>query len=371
MILIPKKTPSKMKNKLLITALLAATTLWACSGSDSSQSEGEELVKKVNVVTQTIRPQSFSSYVRVVGTVETSNDIMISAEVSGKVVSYRVDEGDFVKKGQTILKIDDAKLKQEKARLEAVTAQAKENFERLKKIYEEDGIGSEIDYLNAKYSYEQSKSALESIKVDLANTNVTAPFNGKVESKAVNVGEMVAPGTPVVRLIGSDDYKITSGVPARYSDAVSVGDSVDVWFDTQVSDTLKGTIKFVGTSINAQNRTFAIEVDLPGAANKYKVDMIANLRLQTYQRNDVLVVSEEFVYSKDHGYVVYLAGTDEDGHEVAEEVPVVLGLSYKTEVIVEEGLSAGDKLITIGSAFLDEGTRIEVKDESSSNLASK
>ena len=104
-----------MKNKLLITALLAATTLWACSGSDSSQSEGEELVKKVNVVTQTLRPQSFSSYVRVVGTVETSNDIMISAEVSGKVVSYRVDEGDFVKKGQTILKIDDAKLKQEKA----------------------------------------------------------------------------------------------------------------------------------------------------------------------------------------------------------------------------------------------------------------
>ena len=93
-----------MKNKLLITALLAATTLWACSGSDSSQSEGEELVKKVNVVTQTLRPQSFSSYVRVVGTVETSNDIMISAEVSGKVVSYRVDEGDFVKKGQTILK---------------------------------------------------------------------------------------------------------------------------------------------------------------------------------------------------------------------------------------------------------------------------
>ena len=360
-----------MKKVSLFASLLVLITLGGCSGGEEAQTTTEEeLVKSVNITTETIHPSTFASYVRVVGTVETSNDIMISAEVSGKVVSYNVKEGDAVRKGQTIVKIDDSKLKQEKARLEAVTSQAKENYERLKKVYEEDGIGSEIDYLNAKYAYEQSNSALESIKVDLANTSIKAPFNGTVESKTVEAGEMVAPGAPVVRLIGSDDYFISAGVPARYADAVSKGDDVDVWFDTQMSDTLFGTISFAGSSINPQNRTFRIEIDLPKKDNQYKVDMIANIRLKTNEQEDVLVISEEFVYSKENGYVVYVLAQNEAGQAVAEERNVSLGLSYKTDVIVESGLNAGDQLITLGSAFLDDGMRVTLKDRQDSSLAS-
>jgi RND family efflux transporter MFP subunit len=358
-----------MTNKTLILGLIFATSILACSGNGEEQAGEEEVVKTVNVVTQEITPSTFTSYVRVVGNVETSNDIMISAEVNGKVISYNVKEGDPVRKGQTILKLDDSKLKQEKARLEAMTSQAKDNYERLKKIYEEEGIGSEMDYLNAKYSYEQSNSALESIKVDLENTNIKAPFNGRVEEKMINVGEMAAPGTPVVRLIGSDDYKITAGVPARYAGAINPGDKVDVWFDTQVADTLEGTIRFVGTSINPQNRTFKIEINLPEDASQFKVDMISNIRLKTYQRENVSVISEEFVYSKDDHFVVYVASTNESGRKVAREVPVELGMSYKTDVIVENGLNNGDQLITIGSAFLDEGTRITIKEDENSSLA--
>lgn len=367
--LIKKIYSNTMKHRILTFGLIAATTLMACAGAEEEQAGDEELVKSVNVITQEVTPADFNSYVRVVGTVETSDDIMISAEVSGKVVSYNVQEGDAVRKGQTILKIDDSKLVQEKARLDAVTSQAKENYERLKKVYEEENIGSELDYLNAKYTYEQSKSSLESIKVDLENTSIKAPFSGKVEEKMINVGEMVAPGTPVVRLIGSENYKITAGVPARYSDVIEPGDKVDVWFDTQVSDTLHGTIRFVGTSINPQNRTFQIEIDLPSGVSQYKVDMITNIRLNTYTEEDVIVISEEYVYSKEEGYVVYVADENENGQMIAHEVPVELGMTYKTDVIVENGLTVGDKLITIGSAFLDEGTRIEVK-EGDASLAS-
>jgi RND family efflux transporter MFP subunit len=358
-----------MKKRTLIFGLILSASLMACSGETQEQTGEEEVVKSVNVNTIQVSPVNFESFVRIVGTVETSDDIMISSEVNGKVVSYAVDEGDMLRKGQTILKIDDSKLKQERARLEAMTSQAKENYERLKRVYEEENIGSELDYLNAKYAYEQSYSSLESIKVDLANTSIKAPFNGKVENKMVNVGEMVAPGTPVVRLIGSENYKITAGVPARYSDVVNRGDKVEVWFDTQASDTLSGTIKFVGTSINPQNRTFTVEIDLPSGVSQYKVDMIANIRLQTFEQNDVVVISEEFVYSQENGFVVYVARESNGGQMVAHEVPVELGRSYKTDVIIEKGLNPGDELITIGSAFLDEGTRISVKEESGSLAA--
>jgi RND family efflux transporter MFP subunit len=355
-----------MKVHNYLTLLLAVTVLMGCGGEAQETESNEELVKTVNITTKSISPSTFASYVRVVGTVETSNDIMISAEVNGRVIDYKVEEGATVSKGQTIVKIDDSKLKQEKARLEAMTSQTKEQYERLKKVYEEDGIGSELDYLNAKYAYEQSNSALESIKVDLANTSIKAPFNGEVEMIMVEQGEMVSPGMPVVRLIGSDTYKITAGVPARYSEAVNVNDKVDIWFDTQVKDTLHTSINYVGGSINPQNRTFRIDTKLPKGKN-YKVDMIANLRLKTNEQEGVLVISEEFVYSKNDKYVVYVLSQNEEGKSVAEEREVQLGLSYQTDVIIESGLTEGDRLITLGSAFLDDGMRVTVKEDK--NLA--
>lgn len=360
-----------MKNRTLFASLIILVAFAACSGGeDVEQETQEELVKTVNITTENIQTSTFASYVRVVGTVETSNDITMSAEVSGRVVSHNLKQGDMVKKGQTIIVIDDSKLKQEKARLEAMTSQARENYERLKKIYDEDGIGSEIDYLNAKYNYEQTNSALESIKVDLANTSIKAPFNGTVESNLVEVGEMASPGMPVVRIIGTDDYLISAGVPARYADVIKAGDDVEMWFDTQSSDTVFSNINFAASSINPQNRTFRIEVDLPERSTPYKVDLITNLKLKTNQQVDVIVISEEFVYSKNDGYVVYVLTQDENGKDIAEERVIDLGLSYKTDVIVREGLNIGDKLITLGSAFLDDGMRVTPKDQPSSNLAS-
>ncbi len=358
--LITKITQTLMNTKYSISILSIVVLFAACSGSDEAvPQEVEELVKTVNVRSAQINPTEFNSFVRVVGTVETSDDIMISAEVSGKVLNYNVQEGETVRAGQTIIKIDDAKLKQEHARLEALTNQARENYQRLKKIYDEDGIGSEIDYLNSKYAYEQSASSLESIKVDLANTNIKAPFTGIVEEIMFEVGEMVSPGAPTVRLIGDENYKITAGVPARYATAIKQGNLVDIWFDTQYADTLSERITFVANSINPQNRTFRIEIDLQ-QTDGMKVDMIANIRLNTLQQENVIVVSEEFIYSKDGRYVSYVIDENEEGKTIAREKVVTLGPSYQSYVIVETGLEPGEELITIGSAFLNNGMRINV-----------
>lgn len=353
-----------MNLKYFLIPLLIGSVLTGCNKSENdeqTETTQEELVKSVNVSAITVANSSLSSFLKVVGTVETSNDIQLSAEVGGKITSYRVNQGDAIKKGQIIAEIDDAKLKQELARLTAITSQAKENYERLKRVYDEDGIGSELDYLNAKYNYEQSKSALESLKVDIENTSVKAPFNGILERKMVETGEMVSPGVPIVRLIGSDSFKITAGVPARYADAIKVGDKVDVWFDAQVRDTIQAAITFAGVSIDPQNRTFRIEVKLP-EGKKYKVDMIANMQLKTAEETDAIVLSEEYVYSKNDKYVVYKLAENSEGKAIAKEQEVNLGLSYKTDVVITDGLTEGEQVITLGSAFLDDGMRVSVKE---------
>jgi len=351
---------SSIRWSMLFVVLVFSLTLHNCSSDEMESSEPEELIKMVNVETEVLSSEPFNSFLRLVGTVETSDDVQLSAEVSGKVFMHVVSEGQKVQKGQTILRIDDAKLSQEVARLEAVVAQSETTWKRVQTLYEEENIGSEIDYLNAKYAYDQNKSALSSLSVDLENTEIIAPFTGVVETIFVEEGEMVAPGMPAIRLIGANQFVISAGVPARYANVVELGDRVDVWFDTQVQDTLAGTIVYVANSIDPSNRTFKIDIRLPSGKTYYKVDMIANLRLNTLSLNQAVVVSEEFVYSKGEGYVMYVKGTNSEGKDIALERKVELGPSFKTEVVINRGLAPGDEIITIGSAFLNDRVRINV-----------
>lgn len=352
----------------ILTILIAGLAI-GCSQQEEQAAGEDELVKTVNVQTETIRPQTFERYLRLVGTVESANDVLISAEVSGRIEQYFVEKGEQVEKGQPILKIDNDKLLQEKARLEAQTEQAREQYERLKRVFEQDSVGSEIDVINARAAYRQSKSALESILVDIKNSTVRAPFEAILEDRLLEVGEMASPGAQLLRLIGAENLRVVAGVPSRFSNVVNAGDMAQIWYDFENSDTLNLPIAYVGSSIDTQARTFEVEIRLPRDSRNYKVDMIANVRTRTLKADSVLVVGEEYVYQNENGYVVYTVAQNDKGRSVARVVPVRLGASYENRVIVEEGLSAGDRLITVGSSFLQNNMRIEVVDSPNNEFA--
>jgi len=355
-------------NKLyIIITVLLVGLLTACA--QEQEVSQEELIKTVNVQTETLHAITFERFLRLIGTVESLNDVNISAEVSGRIEKYYADKGSRVAKGEKILKIDDSKLLQEKARLEAQTEQAREQYERLQRVFEQDSIGSEIDVINAKAAYRQSKSALESIKVDLQNTTVSAPFDAILEDRMLETGEMASPGAPLVRLIGREQLTVSAGVPSRFSDVVNIGDQAEVWFDFQSSDTLNIPITYVAESIDPQARTFEIEIALPANAEKYKIDMIANVKLKTLQRDSVIVVGEEYVFQKEQGFVVYTVGENDQGNSVAREQIVKLGPSYENNIVIEEGLTSGQQLITVGSSFLQNDTRVEVVESRSEEIA--
>lgn len=356
-----------MNKKYIIAIVSVLGIVTACS--QEQETPQEELVKTVNVETEILEPKVFNRYLRLVGTVESLNDVQISAEVSGRIEKYYVEKGKQIKKGAPILKIDDDKLLQEKARLEAQTGQAREQYERLKKVFEQDSIGSEIDVINTRSAYQQSKSALESIKVDIKNTTVRAPFDAIFEDRMLEAGEMASPGMALVRIIGREQLKVTAGVPSRFSDVVSPGDEAEVWFDFASSDTLSLPITYVAESIDSQARTFKIEIALPPKAEKYKIEMIANVKLRTLQRKGAVVIGEEYVYQKERGFVVYTVEENEEGNLVAKEQLVQLGPSYENNVVIEAGLEPGRRLITVGSSFLQDDTRIEIVDGENNELA--
>lgn len=349
-----------MKHAIL-PILFFSFLMGSCSAPAEEQTNADELVKSVNVHTTLVQPRDFRSYVKLVGTITSDSDVEIAAEATGNVQRYFIDKGEKVEKGKPILKIDDQELLAERDRLEAITESSYENYKRLESLLEEEGIGSEIDVINARSQYRQNKASLNAVEIQIKKTLVIAPFDAVLEEKLVEEGEMAsaALGTLLFRLVSSDILKVKVGVPARYADVIKPGSPSKIWFDTNTSDTLSMPISFVGNSIDTQSRTFTAEIPIPNKV-EYKIDMIANVSLQTVEQRGVIVVGQQIIKQKDNGnYVVYVQGQD-NGHEIALERKIELGPMYQNKVIVTDGLKPNDQLITTGFSFLQDSMRINV-----------
>ncbi len=346
-------------NKLFIAGLLIVFSLAGCSAESASNRKGPE-VKTVNVETVDIQPTTFERYLRLIGTVESENDVQLSAEISGRIERYYVDEGEYVQRNEAILKINDDKLQQQVDQLKAQVVQAREQYERLKRLYEQESIGSEINVINARTTYQQRKAALEARKVDLANTTVRAPFSGVVDRIIIETGEMAAPGKPLVRLISTGNLTITAGVPSRFANAVTTEDSAIVWFDIQPVDTLRLPITYVSRSINEESRTFDIEIELPASAQNYKVDMKTNLKLKTFVQDSAVVINRQYIYPAQENFAVFTLAENDSSQLIAKRQIVTLGPAYNNNVLIESGLSFGDRLITAGSSFLQDSMRVRI-----------
>lgn len=349
-----------MKN-ILFNILLFSLISWSCSAPEETQTNAEDLVKSVNVHVTEVQPRDFKSYVKLVGTITSDSDVEVAAEATGNVQKYFVEKGEKVKKGEPILKIDDQDLLAEKDRLEAITESSYENYQRLEGLLNEEGIGSEIDVINARSQYLQNKASLDAVKIQIKKTLVKAPFDAVLEEKLVEEGEMAsaALGTLLFRLVSADILKVNVGVPARYANAIKPGSSSNIWFDANLSDTLTSPVSFVANSIDPQSRTFTAEIPIPNKV-QYKIDMIANVRLQTNEQTGVIIVGQQVIKQKDNGdYVVYIK-SENNGHDIALERKIELGPMFQNSVVVTNGLAFNDLLITTGFSFLQDSMRINV-----------
>jgi RND family efflux transporter MFP subunit len=359
----------------IIAVLIIAGFFASCSNEASqvdpatSATLAQDQVRIVNVESMVIVAEPFQDFLNVIGTVKASEDINLAADGNGRIVEMMVKRGSRVAKGAPIAKIDDEMIVLEVSRLRAQNENARENYERRKAIWDKDKIGSELDLITAKTTYEQTAASLKLLELQLERTVIRAPFNAVVEDILSEVGETVAPGTPVVRLISDGKVRVRAGVPARFAESVRVGDSVEITFDELRNEIIKSTVTFVATSIDPQARTFNVEANIPNQGGKFKIDMVSNVRIQTRSYNEVLVLAQEFVFRNEDGYQVYLVGSDDNGNPIAESRQIATGAMFNNRVVITNGLKAGDEVITIGASSVENMTRIRVSNSGTTGVA--
>ena len=349
----------------LVAMMLAGLAAAACGEGQAEEpaldsSADASYRRTVNVEVVQVRPTDFASTVRVIGAVEALHDVVVSAEEGGVIDRFLAEKGQRLRAGQALAKIDDRVLRAQVAEAEASAKAARDAYERRRRLFREEGIGTEAEFVAAEAAAEAAEARAEALRARLERTTVRAPVSGVFDARYVDEGEMVGSGDEVGRIIDASRVKVVGGVPERYAADVHVGGRADVTLDLYPGRVFEGEISFVSTAVDPKSRTFEIEILLDNPDNLIKPQMVAGVELPTRALEAVLVVPQDALLRVEDGYQI-LVVTEADGGELeAEARRAVLGPSASNAVVIASGLEPGDRVIVRGQQQVDPGDRVRL-----------
>jgi membrane fusion protein (multidrug efflux system) len=315
------------------------------------------IAEKAKLVALTaLTPTAFTHYIDLQGDVEAVNTSYVSPRGTGGVVrEVYIKQGDHVKQGQLLVKMDDAVQRQTVASDQTQIAYAKDLYQRRKNLWDEK-IGTEVDLVNAKNQVDQAEAKLKIDQEQLDFTNVYADMPGTVNSLTLKVGESFSPGTQVLQIVNTDNLKVVVQVPEIYQERIKVGTPVKIAFPGLNGKTITATVHIAGQVISSANRAFQVEIRIPNSSD-IRANQVAIVKLQDYTASNVLTIPINTVQSDETGKYVML-GVNDKGKTVAHKKTITIGQTYADKVEVAGGLQPGDQLITDGYQGLYEGQLI-------------
>ncbi|WP_117882196.1 efflux RND transporter periplasmic adaptor subunit [Aureibaculum luteum] len=313
------------------------------------------------ITTITAKQEVFNHVLEIQGNVTTKNLLVIYPEYNGILSKIYVKEGQKVSKGQLLAKVDDGGLSQQLSQIQIQADLAKTTFERQKRLWDQN-IGSEIQYLQAKSTYESQTESVNQMKQQLGKTNIRAPFSGVIDDIITEQGSVVAAGqSQLMRIINLDNMYIETDVPESYISNVTKGKDVTVNFPV-LGQEIKTTIRQAGDFINPANRTFKVEVAVPNKDKSIKPNLTAKLKINDYTNEKAVLIPQSIISENADGeqyiYIVIDKNAKEEG--VAKKVIIKTGKTQGDVIEVLEGIESGSEIIKEGARSVKDGQTVKV-----------
>lgn len=353
----------------LVPALVLLTLVGVgCSSPDETRSQTEETIPVE--VQQASLNQTFASF-QYSGTVGSERTVNLSTTVMGRVTQLDVDEGDYVKQGEVLVRVKDDNLQAQKSQIEASLQEAKAglknteiNYDRLKALYEkESATKKELDDITTQYEMAKAKvkaleGKLREINDMLDYTVLEAPFDGYVVDKRVNEGDMAAPGQPLISFEQESRMKVDITVPETQIMHFDIGDTVSVDIKAAGLRNLTGTVANVNPSGSRASRQFTVEIRLPDLdkSSGVKSGMFARVGLASVG-DPIITVPRSAIVERGQLTGIYTLNSDS---EVLLRW-IRLGNENDEEVEVLSGLAPGEMYVSKFDGILREGQKVSTK----------
>ena len=326
--------------------------LEAALSSEKKDSLNPEKFKFVGL--KDVSGSTFDHFIRVQGKLDGDQNAAVFAEAPGTVSSKFADVGQKVVKGQVLAQIDDQQYRSQMQGLETQYKFSSDMYDKQKRLWDQK-IGSEVQYLQSKTNKESLEKQISSLKQQVDKFKIKSPIDGTIEECNIKVGGVVSPDPRLAayRVVAFKNLKVSAEVSEAYSSKVNVGDRLVVLFP-DINKQLEAKVNFVSKYINPVNRTFIIETKLLDGINDLKANMIAIIQINDYHADKAIQIPMNMIQTDQAGSYVYVVRS-KDKFNAAYKQPVVLGSSYNGVAEVLQGLSAGDKVISVGYQELVDG----------------
>ncbi len=288
-----------------------------------------------------IQPRYFEDVLSLSGSLEADEQVEIRSEVSGIVQQINFKEGTHVYKGQVLVKISDIELQAQLIQAKTKEKLASENARRAQLLLEKEAISrEEFDIVSAEY--QSAKAQTQLIEAQIAKTVIVAPFSGKIGLRNISEGSYVTPATLIAKLVSSSEIKITFSVPEKYANRINI--------NTELKFTVSGSnekftakVYAIEPEIELTTRTLKVRAKTQNKEDKLLPGSFANVELPLSVLPEAIIVPTESVIPIQDGKMVFI----KQGGKV-KEAKVLTSTRTEKEILIVEGLKAGDTLITSG-----------------------
>jgi len=365
----PSRSALHSTNRSLLLAFVAAATLSlsACGGGqadvdktsgEAKQAEAGPDKKKedpqvpVEVVVAARRGIS-SSYASTAA-LEARSEAQVVAKASGVLLKLEAEEGDRVKAGQVLARLDPDRPRLELQRAQAMLAKLEAEYKRAKELYERKLLSADA-HESLRFDLDTQRAAYEMAKLELSYTQVVAPIDGVIAQRLVKEGNLIQNNQALFRIVDTDPLEAVLNVPERELAILTAGLPVSMTVDAAPGQTFTGNIARISPVIDAGSGTFRVTCEFVDATGLLKPGMFGRINVVYAERQDALTVTREALIEGDGATSVFVVREGK-----AQRVPVTLGLLNGGLVEVLDGIQEGDQVVTTGKVTLRDGVKVQI-----------
>ncbi|WP_233354099.1 efflux RND transporter periplasmic adaptor subunit [Algimonas arctica] len=314
--------------------------------------------RAANVFVETLQAREFASRIEALGTLSPKEQVDLTLNAADRVQSLYFDDGQRVRKGQTLVSLAQREQRALVEAEEARVAEARQQLDRVNRLIESKAVSqSEVD--QAQRDLDSTLAQLRAVQSRQKDRVLVAPFDGVLGFRQVSVGSYVQPGAVVARLVDDSEMNLEFAVPSIFLRLMGPGTDVTAQTDDLPGQIFTGTVASVDNAIDPVTRTVMVRAKLPNPEQSLVSGMFMNVTARAEARR-VPAVLEEAIQPVGPRNFVFVVET-RDGVDVAVRKEVQLGLHQDGYVEVKSGVAAGTRIVTDGIIGVRDGGAVKIQ----------
>ncbi len=340
--------------KMRIWLVLACLSLLISAGwyYRHSAPAGKPQPRQVNIRAQTVSQSLAEPSIKLVSKLAANRSVVISPEVTGRIVNIAVRSGQQVKQGDVLIALDAGKQQAELAEQSASVRDESRKLRDMRRLVARGAITtSELEGQEATVAQAQARA--DAAKYELSLRTLLAPFDGSVSLIDLSEGALVNSGDTLLHLDELAKLRLDLAVPERYLSLLRPGMAVTATSSAWPDQSFRGVLETLDSRVSNDTQNIKARVIIPNPDGQLRPGMLLNVELSLPPQKMTLIPAQSVEYAGEKRFVYRL-----EPNGKVKRVPVVLGDTHGEEVWVTEGLKVGDRIVVEGLVNLRDGVSV-------------